>query len=339
MNEPTSPDRPSYRLLNKRAFPPELVKEKKDYLDSHIRSKQEQAEKSSEEMPESLVVFAEELFEFIEQSEKTWGVEEYVPEVLVHIKNEPLNHNVVTLNQDEKDVGGADVLSRILYLSNEPTGYENKPVNLKEAVQRVRDIALSKVLAHEMHHLLAQRNFSLYENDSHRLDFQPERDGLGYFHKGKEGNAVEEGLSVLFSNWATEKALNSDENNVAREMIKLSIEHFKKSGQIEEGVPEESLRVDVTNGQMSVGLDYPKSVSLVKFLEEKVDNFVSLAQQARIDQKTLALARAIEDAFGPVSPTERAAGESPYHLIMMSREETAEDTLNKLKERLKTKSS
>jgi|GEM_PF-7125709 len=327
MTEPIVAEKPSYLIVNEKTSSSEAVEWARNLLDHYIQKEQDEAIAFSSEIPEEILQFAEQLFSFIQQFEKSWGVEEHIPDVVLNISNE-------SLESIERNVAGADILSRVLYLSNEPTGYEDKDPQLKDVTRQIHLAELQKRIAHEMHHFLGRKILSLEFQDPEAPTIKAEREGLLYYHKGKKGNAIEEGLSVLFEDSAKENLKLLDDSPLASIMEERVVVDYKSMGLITPDIPEESIQVDVAKGKFEVSVAYPKSVVLTKFLIEKVPDFVSLAEQARIDQKVLPLVRAIEKIFGPVTLEERTSEDDPYQRIVMATEETAEETLQYLSKKL-----
>lgn len=172
----------------------------------------------------------------------------------------------------------------------------------------------ARVIAHESYHGGAQAKLRLDHKDSDELVM--EKGGLDYI--GDKPAAIEEGLAVRFEVWATNRIGETFVKGKA--MFDGLIEVYR--GSIPVDLPVETYRAIDSNEEPVLSASYRRSYELVRFLEQEVTDFILLAEKARINHETVALARVIEKRFG----------KGMYKRIMETTEETAKEMLESLKE-------
>lgn len=326
----------SYIIVNENTVSPGLLKQAHADLEDLKFEVQIKAEADSLEISDEIYEFCGRLAEWTKNFQTKLGIEPLVPEVFLS-----LQAGLETFSGKSALQGNADILPRVITLHDVPTGYqESEPVYA--VVAAIKLFSSCKTIAHEYHHQLTKEKLYLNE-DVQNIGITSERSGLKYLHHGQSGNAVEEGLTVLFEYMAMEAVTQSPEiqkgknaftNMLAAEMNRdPNFRNKLVSGEI----PVESLLMQVIDRQLVFLVEYPNSVKLVKYLKAVVPNFIQLAEKARIELDTLPLARAIEATFGCPTVQERGKSEDPYYRIMMATEESAEQLLVYLKARIALK--
>lgn len=185
----------------------------------------------------------------------------------------------------------------------------------------------ARTLLHEKYHITGRVRYV----EEYGAVPRREKFGLAYINKNfKEGYSFEEGMAVLTEYQLTEEVVDpffSGSESHYGELVNL----LKKDNRFAEKIARDQIPVESVifdfdeNSQLEIKTYYVNSVRLVKYLMEVVPNFEQLAEQARINHKTIALARALKQAF-PNAP------ENVFRMVVSATEETADEILQQLRE-------
>lgn len=173
-----------------------------------------------------------------------------------------------------------------------------------------KQITFIKVLGHELYHSAAQRSIDIKTKN---LDNETETEiisgGFGASYNTNEEDsfpALEEGLAVLFENKLFEQSKN--------DLPKFEIENYNESllrmlrdkvgtkykFYFNEDMVDVAHIGDIKNNMMhlSFSIDQYFSKKLAEYLIKEVPDFEKLVEDARLNRRTLGLAKAIEKRFG-----------------------------------------
>lgn len=147
---------------------------------------------------------------------------------------------------------------------------------------------------HELYHAIAPVKLHLKpsNSDDSQLPFilKSQRVGLAY---SKESQLVEEGLATL-SMIRFRKVLDINLPNG-----KYIRDQYLSQLEIPNDLPTELITIEIHDGVVEAGvLGHLEAYKLVEFLVKNIPKFEVLAENARINDQTLALAKAIESVFG-----------------------------------------
>jgi len=169
----------------------------------------------------------------------------------------------------------------------------------------IRQLRFLKTLAHELYHSTAMVSFTvidtLNEEQTHRNRCVQQQEGASYQHK-EEGFpllALEEGLASRFESYAFEKIRHLYDEAVLAEyddFVELAYALVDQTESEKIDISVKKLVADDEGVYMASG--YAPARRLVGFLEERIPEFHTLVENARLDRHTLPLARAIGNTFG-----------------------------------------
>jgi len=164
-------------------------------------------------------------------------------------------------------------------------------------------------MAHETYHLTAPSIFYLRSSADGGTEAEEHRIGLSYHKIPKTDNSrdvymgggiLEEGMAVLFQ----DRFLNA---RVLPKLEPAEQEYIKATRQnvaAQSGWPIESVVLTISaedrvNGTVNAWENYSTSVHITKILKERIEkngqNFNKLVENARLNNKTISLAKAIEN--------------------------------------------
>lgn len=191
--------------------------------------------------------------------------------------------------------------------------------DLDISVPELKQLVYLKNLGHELYHSAAKLSFNLTITNE-KISYNMENSGAGY--GTEETNALEEGSAIIFEKevFNEVKKLFSDKIIDLYNQIK---EHCKK-------LPTDDiddLEILVFNEEtrenaVSDNIPYKNSKLLVEYIASRIPNFFNILEKARIERKTLDLARAIEKEFG----------EGSYRKITTASIDEAKELLKELQE-------
>ncbi len=232
----------------------------------------------------------------------------------------------------------ADSKSNTAVLFKAESGFQPEDPSFLYA-EVINNFESMRAAAHEAYHLVAPAK--LYVRGDEQRTFETDRYlGAAYESKRhkKKGNAIEEGLTVLFEFDAVKSiaAAHFPEGLYAYfgQMKAMMDRHPEfKQRMLDENIPIESVHLEIEDKGPSATIAYKNSVNLVKYLTEMVPQFRELVELLRVKDESLPLARALEKTFGKSTLGEGREGKSPFSFIMLAREENAEEVLVELKKR------
>lgn len=194
--------------------------------------------------------------------------------------------------------------------------------------KELKQLYFLKLLAHETYHAVSPVSLDLSfkkipETEKYSISYKPGATGMVYNETSPEDiGAFEEGLAVRFEEKIFEKikTLFSEETVQIYESDKESVKkEFQKNNTHDpEASPHFILRERAkTKGDLYKVSGYEGCVKLVNYVQSQIPDFEILIEKARLQRKTLDLARAIENQFG----------EGSYRLIMTATVHKASDVL------------
>ena len=147
------------------------------------------------------------------------------------------------------------------------------------------------VAAHELYHDVSPIKLGLGKKD-----IKIERKGVDYNSSGNEENALEEGLAIR-SQLESEK--------LARQMFPKGAEdfdfakdNFVKKGRLDPNREELIVTSWNLDGDIECTKQSLECFKLVNYLMAEIPDFLGLVDRARVDHKTIELAKEIESRFG-----------------------------------------
>ncbi len=201
----------------------------------------------------------------------------------------------------------------------------------EEAAQKLREYVEALYIAHELYHDAADTSVFVKtktEKETGRMFHVTtssgtfDRTGL-FYGRHMEGGApaLEEGLAMIAQEDAgSSVALQQFPKGAAvfNRLLDYAVEKDPRLADI----PRKALIINNFDGDVVVHnlIGYTGGYVLANYLHQVIPNFVKLAEKARIDGETLALARAIEKKFGKES----------YKKIVTCTEEKALDLVEEL---------
>jgi hypothetical protein len=193
-----------------------------------------------------------------------------------------------------------------------------------------KDAQLKMTLAHEAYHYTAPPSYWLLDkgnqeiNERTGLAYGKERDPLEDGQSDKDVHVLEEGMAMLFQ----ERFLvNQIIPSLTPEKQKRLM-HVKQEAAKQLDVPAESIIISNDDGvQVDIrGLSYPTETAIVKILKAKLASagydLERLIEEARINNKTISLAKAID----------QMCGEGMYRRLSLVGKEGAKLILKELQE-------
>lgn len=194
-------------------------------------------------------------------------------------------------------------------------------------IDSLRFIQLLKLILHEAYHSTAIR----------RLNVQTAGTGIavnilseGVHSDPNLAGAFEEGLAVFFENEMYKRLIaNLPSDGVAHFSRAVAVHPLKDNERLEciLVVNAEALGPYSSNYGTAI-MPYSACLELVELLATEIPNFLILVEQARVDNKPLGLARAVEARFGDGS----------FRNLLTSTMEQASELLDFFKDRLTVRS-
>lgn len=180
--------------------------------------------------------------------------------------------------------------------TNSVTHIEMTNLNIED--KTLKQLAFLDALGHELYHSVAQTSLSI--RPDHPKGNTMDASGSSYATNERE-MALEEGLACHFQDYVFEAIKKKFDNKVIEKYQKLL-----KRAVDNEGVEDVNdlgrfnLLEQKEDGSFKYGKnkEYKSSKILVAYLNSQIPNFENLVEAARIERKTLPLARAIESRFG-----------------------------------------
>lgn len=190
---------------------------------------------------------------------------------------------------DPKNPGG-NYMDLIIIKPIEMPGYKQEEFfrNIYEAIW----------LAHEAYHTTAPTKFRVYVEKDNATVAREERKGLNYTQYAL-GNIIEEGMAVLF---AEQFAQDFVLLQLSPKDQKYFLNIRKEAEEPHRPVESIILLKDLNDEGIVLSNMYSMEVRIVKVLKKKLEaagfNFNELVENARLHNKTISLAKAIEKVFG-----------------------------------------
>jgi hypothetical protein len=186
--------------------------------------------------------------------------------------------------------------------------------------RNIKELVILKSLGHELYHSAAKASFDLKIKDNN-ITYQHKNTGAGYSEG--EARAIEEGAAVIFE-MEVFKEIEKTYPNETRYLYNKIIAPLSKNLDRGEIGHLNIVKYDTETSDASISenIPYKNSKILTQYLKDKIPNFNTLLEKARIHRHTLDLTRAVEKEFGS----------GMYRKIMTCAPDDAESLLNELRE-------
>lgn len=175
---------------------------------------------------------------------------------------------------------------------------------------------------HELYHNTAPHKFRIYLDSFHHqhYEFELERSGIQYHHKdeGEGPTALEEGLCFKWQLESERRARKMFPKGA--EDYDMALKRAVATGAVDKDRQLFTIQSWNLKNEIEYGANPRDPVDLVEYLESQIIDFIGLIERARVDHKTLDLARHIEAKFGMGS----------YKKIVIAPIEKARDLIKEL---------